>query len=77
VSRPETVGTIPGPVSGLKLKRLDKKTTAIVVYGLAKPDGTLYNPKKAPKEHSSGRVYTSLFVRHWDEYSESLFGLIH
>ena len=37
----------------------------------AKPDGTLYNPETAPKTLTTGRVYTSLFVRHWDVYESS------
>jgi dipeptidyl aminopeptidase/acylaminoacyl peptidase len=32
------------------------------------PEGKLYNPETAKKPHTTGRVYTSLFVRHWDSY---------
>jgi dipeptidyl aminopeptidase/acylaminoacyl peptidase len=32
----------------------------------ANPDGSLFNPEKQPKKNSTGRVYSSLFVRHWD-----------
>ena len=28
----------------------------------------MYNEKEAPKTHTSGKLYRSLFVRHWDTY---------
>lgn len=36
----------------------------------AYPNGTMYNAATAPKKYTTGRVYTSLFVRHWDFYIE-------
>lgn len=36
--------------------------------GKATPEGDLYNEKDAKKPHTSGRVYDSLFVRHWDHW---------
>lgn len=36
----------------------------------AYPNGTMYNSATAPKKYTTGRVYTSLFVRHWDSYIE-------
>lgn len=59
--------TIDGPVSNLKHRVVDD-TIHLIFSSLAYPNGTLYNPKKAHKPLSSGRVYESLFVRHWDEY---------
>ena len=61
-------GTVPGPISDAKLKVLDKGRVAITFVGKAKPDGDLYNPENAPKTYSTGRVYDSLMVRHWDKY---------
>ena len=40
----------------------------IAVTGKATPEGHLYNEKDAKKPHTSGRVYDSLFVRHWDHW---------
>lgn len=37
--------------------------------GKAKPDGSILNPEKVEKPHSSGKLYTSGFVRHWDHYT--------
>lgn len=65
-----TAGTVPGPVSDLKIKPLGRGEVAFAVSGKSNPDGTLYNPKQARKPHSSGKLYTSLFVRHWDKYIE-------
>ncbi|KAJ9214466.1 hypothetical protein DTO166G4_3870 [Paecilomyces variotii] len=65
-----TAGTVPGPVSDLKLTTIKDGKIGFAVSGKANPDGTLYNPKDAKKPHSTGRLYTSLFVRHWDSYVE-------
>lgn len=39
-----------------------------MVSGKATPDGSLYNSETAKKPHSSGKLYKSGFVRHWDHY---------
>ena len=66
-----TAGTVAAPISNLKLHVLEAGKVAVAVSGLADPrDGTLYNPKDTPKSHSSGKIYDSLFVRHWDVYVE-------
>ncbi len=68
IGRKYTAGSAPGPISNVKLKVLAKGKVAIVVSGQAKPDGSLFNPEDVPKPHSSGKVYNSLMVRHWDKY---------
>lgn len=72
VDKPEmyTAGTVPGPISDLKITSLARGEVAFAVSGKANPDGSLYNPKQAKKPLSSGKLYTSLFVRHWDTYVE-------
>lgn len=65
-----TAGTVPGPVSDLKVVTLEPGKLGFAVSGKANPDGSLYNPHDAKKPHSSGKLYTSLFVRHWDSYVE-------
>ncbi|OXV10489.1 hypothetical protein Egran_01751 [Elaphomyces granulatus] len=71
VERPYTAGTVPGPVSNLKTTVIESGTkVGFAVSGKANPDGSLYNPKDAKKPLSSARLYTSLFVRHWDSYAE-------
>ncbi|KAL6712058.1 hypothetical protein ACN47E_003101 [Coniothyrium glycines] len=63
-----TAGTAEGPIGDLQAYALDGGEYAIAVSGKAKPDGSLFNPEKAEKPHTSGRLYTSLLVRHWDHY---------
>jgi pre-mRNA-splicing helicase BRR2 len=63
-----TAGTVPGPVSNLKLHVIKPGMVAVAVSGQANSDGNLHNPKDVPKSHTSAKVYNSLFVRHWDHY---------
>ncbi|KAF2270627.1 dipeptidyl-peptidase-like protein V precursor [Lojkania enalia] len=63
-----TAGTIEAPVGDLKVHTLGKDRFAFAVTGKVSPDGKLYNPEKAKKPKATGRLYTSLFVRHWDHY---------
>ncbi|KAH8815100.1 dipeptidyl-peptidase-like protein V precursor [Xylogone sp. PMI_703] len=67
-SEPSTVCSFDGSVSNLKLKHLDDSTFALAVTGLATPSGDLYNSETAKKPYSTGKVYTSLFVKNWDAY---------
>ncbi|KAJ6172279.1 hypothetical protein N7470_001346 [Penicillium chermesinum] len=65
-----TAGTVPGPVSDLKVTLIEPGKIGFAVSGKANPDGSLYNPHDAKKPPTTGRLYTSLFVRHWDTYIE-------
>jgi dipeptidyl aminopeptidase/acylaminoacyl peptidase len=38
--------------------------------GKAQPDGSILNPEKVKKPHSSGKLYNSGFVRHWDHFTD-------
>ena len=67
-SRTYTAAVVAGTVSDAKLKVLEKGKVAIIFSAKATPDGELYNPDNEPKKYSSGRVYDSLMVRHWDKY---------
>lgn len=66
--RPYVAGIIPGPTGDLKLIELGSGEFGFAVSGKANPDGSLYNPSDAKTPLSTGKLYTSLFVRHWDEY---------
>jgi dipeptidyl aminopeptidase/acylaminoacyl peptidase len=61
-------GSIDSSVSNVKVQSLDKDTYAFVVSAPTSPDGSLFNSEKAPKTHTTGRVYSTLFVRHWDTW---------
>ncbi|EWC48068.1 hypothetical protein DRE_02647 [Drechslerella stenobrocha 248] len=66
----------PGTVSNLKIRSVGDNFR-FVVSAPAFKDGSIYSEDTAPKKHSTGRVYNSLFVRHWDEwiseYKSNLF----
>ena len=55
-------------MSDVKTYKLSDDEVAFAVSGKARPDGTIFNPEKAEKPHTSGRLYNSMFVRHWDHY---------
>ncbi|KAF2756786.1 alpha/beta-hydrolase [Pseudovirgaria hyperparasitica] len=61
-------GTVDAPISDLKLVKLDKGKYAIALTAAATPDGELYNPEHAKKPNTTGRLYKSTFVRHWDKW---------
>lgn len=68
VGKTYVIGVVSGPISDVKLKVLEDGRTAIAAVGKATPDGHLFNPEAEPKKHSSGLVYDSLMVRHWDRF---------
>ena len=61
-------GAVPGTISDVKVKQLDESRIAIAFTAKTKPDGALFNPKEESKKLSSGKLYDSLMVRHWDKY---------
>ncbi|KAI7604146.1 hypothetical protein KC346_g11590, partial [Hortaea werneckii] len=66
-------GKIDASASDLKVAPLDENggEFAIVLSAQACPDGSLFTTEKAKqKTHSTGRLYSSLYVRHWDHYVE-------
>ncbi|WEW58445.1 hypothetical protein PRK78_003913 [Emydomyces testavorans] len=66
--KPYVAAVVPGPIDNLKVTKLAPEEFGFAVSGKANPDGSLFNPFDVPAPHSSGKLYTSLFVRHWDEY---------
>ncbi|KAK6436960.1 hypothetical protein LTR95_006852 [Oleoguttula sp. CCFEE 5521] len=77
-SRPEGTGKlstsyvverIEAPVANLKIASLGDDEFGTVFSAQATREGELFNPEKAPKTHSSGRLYSTLFARHWDEWA--------
>ncbi|RDL36839.1 uncharacterized protein BP5553_06191 [Venustampulla echinocandica] len=67
-NKPEVFMTVNGPVSNMKVARIDADNIALAVTGLATPSGDLYNPKTAEKPISTAKIYSKLFVRQWDSY---------
>lgn len=68
VGKSYVAGLVPAPISDVKLKILDATRVAIVVSAKAKLDGSLYNENDEPKKYSTGMLYDTLMVRHWDHY---------
>ena len=68
VGKSYVAGVIPGPISDVKLKILDDEKVALAVSGKARPNGELYNPEDELKKFTTGMLYDSLMVRHWDKY---------
>jgi len=66
--RSYVAGVVPAPISDVKAKIIDEDKIAIAVVAEAKRDGSLHNPEGEPKKQSSGMLYDSLMVRHWDTY---------
>jgi dipeptidyl aminopeptidase/acylaminoacyl peptidase len=67
---PRPIASFNGPLGNLKTLQLDDGIFAIALTGPATSSGMLYNPENVERPYSSGRVYTSLFVRHWDSYEK-------
>jgi hypothetical protein len=59
---------IDGPASGVKLCKLPSGDFAFAVAAPSTADGKLHNPEAAAKPKTSGRLYTGIFVRHWDKW---------
>jgi dipeptidyl aminopeptidase/acylaminoacyl peptidase len=67
-AEPKEIACFAGALSGLKLCRLSKHKVAFAITALATPKGKLYNPDLDKDSRSTGKVFSSLFVRHWDSY---------
>lgn len=62
------IATINGGVGNVKVTKLANGIIALACSALATPDGRLANPETEKKPYSSAKIYTSLFVRHWDTW---------
>ncbi|CAK7266550.1 hypothetical protein SEPCBS57363_002146 [Sporothrix epigloea] len=71
-SVPVEVATFNHSLSNFKILKLENGSIAFALTGQVSPSGdpvtAEYTESKAKETHSSGRVYTKLFVRHWDAY---------
>lgn len=61
-------GTVPGPVSNLKIHVIEPGLVAVAVAARQNADGSLNNPKDNPKSYTTAKLYDATFVRHWDSY---------
>ncbi|KAK3382332.1 Alpha/Beta hydrolase protein [Lasiosphaeria ovina] len=58
---------VDAAVSNIKVKKLANGSFALAFTALASPEGRLVKPEEQ-KPYSTAKVYTSLFVRHWDTW---------
>lgn len=61
-------GTIDGSADNLKITKLDGEHYGLAFSAAANPDGSMYRAKMATKRNTTGKLYKSLPVRHWDKY---------
>ncbi|KAG8625230.1 hypothetical protein KVT40_006981 [Elsinoe batatas] len=62
-----TIGSIPSSADNLKITRLDNGGIGVVVSALQDEQGELWEGKKR-ETYSSGKLYKSLYTRHWDTW---------
>jgi len=62
------VATVAGAFGNLKATKLPNGNIALAGSASATPDGRLANPETETKPYTSAKIYTSLFVRHWDTW---------
>lgn len=60
---------IDGSISSPKIKQISDNKALIVFAALTHANGDMYRPTKQESPRSSAKVYTSLFVRHWDTWN--------
>ncbi|KAG5944958.1 hypothetical protein E4U53_006782 [Claviceps sorghi] len=70
-SEPQMINYVAGSISSPKTKVLSKSKVAICFAGLTTPKGDLYWPPADEEPHDSAKIYSSLFVRHWDTWSSA------
>ncbi|KAI5862169.1 Alpha/Beta hydrolase protein [Durotheca rogersii] len=74
---PYTVATFDGALSNIKAKDIGNGTVAFAGAAPTTANGEMLSPEDE-KPLSSARVYTGLFVRHWDAYvSKSRVGIFY
>lgn len=71
MNRKYKAGTIDGAVENVKVCRIGSDKYQLAFSALTRPDGSLANSEKSKKSSSSGRLYNSTFVRHWDYWLTS------
>ncbi|KAI2629714.1 dipeptidyl peptidase [Hypoxylon sp. NC1633] len=67
-SDPYKISHFNAPLSNVKAKDIGDGTIAFACTAPTTSSGALYNAAEDTKPLSTGKVFTSLFVRHWDAY---------
>ncbi|KAI1083218.1 dipeptidyl peptidase [Whalleya microplaca] len=67
-SDPYEISSFKGLISNIKVKSIGNGTIAFACTAPTTASGEMYNSADDKQPLSSARVYTHLFVRHWDSY---------
>lgn len=62
------VAALPAPYSGLKAVQTPSGDISFLVNCLAYANGSAYNEELVSTPHTTGRLYDSIYVRHWDTW---------
>ncbi|ROT37406.1 prolyl oligopeptidase [Sodiomyces alkalinus F11] len=62
------IRAVHGNLANLKAKRLSNDRVAVVCSAITTPSGTMYDRGSQKQPHSSAKVYSDLFPRHWDKW---------
>ncbi|KAI1431706.1 prolyl oligopeptidase [Xylaria sp. CBS 124048] len=68
---PYVIQSFQCPVANLKVKDIGDGNIALALTASTTPSGAMVNTLNKTKSHSTARVYSGLFVRHWDAYVSS------
>ncbi|KAL8684556.1 MAG: hypothetical protein Q9224_006276, partial [Gallowayella concinna] len=68
LSSAKFVASLPAPFSGLKAVATKSGDIHFLMFASAYPNGTAYNADLAETPASTARIYTDIYVRHWDAY---------
>ncbi|KAJ4003321.1 hypothetical protein NW752_011773 [Fusarium irregulare] len=66
---PRMIQYFPGGISDPKVKILSEDKVLVVCSSLTTPKGDMYWQAAQPKTYTSAKIYTGLFVRHWDKWT--------
>lgn len=62
------VASLDAPYQGLKVAQTPSGDLNFLVFSLAYPNGTAFNPETEVTPAHSGRIYENIYVRHWDTW---------
>ncbi|KAH6685308.1 dipeptidyl-peptidase [Plectosphaerella plurivora] len=62
------IRSFDGSLSNIKTHKLEDGSVAFVCSAVTTPSGAMHHPSGEEKSLSSGKAYSSLFVRHWDSW---------
>lgn len=62
------VASLPAPYSGFKAVQTASGDISLIMNCLSYMNGTAYNEELASTPYTTGMLYDSIYVRHWDSW---------